>query len=85
MEIISGRQVVCNLKITVIEHETPKPTSLRVFYKTDNITGYKPTKLIVKKPDEYEALVKRCRNELMAIKQKFHNVSEYEEIWEMIN
>lgn len=83
--LFQARQVVCNLKITVIEHETPKPTSLRVFYKTDNISGYKPTKLIVKKPDEYEALVKRCRNELMAIKQKFHNISEYEEIWEMIN
>ena len=84
--ISEARAVVRNLKI--IEQKTdkqPEPTTIRDFYKTDNESGYKPTKLILKKPDEYKALVERCRSELLAIKQKFNSISEYEEIWEMIN
>lgn len=84
--ITEARSVVRNLKIVHQEPDKkPEPTQLRVFYKTDNTSGYKPTRLILKKPDEYEALVKRCRSELLAIKQKFQNISEYDEIWEMIN
>ena len=84
--ISEARAVVRNLKI--IEQKSdkqPEPTTIRVFYKTDNESGYKPTKLILKKPDEYKVLVERCRSELLAIKQKFNSISEYEEIWEMIN
>lgn len=84
--ISEARAVVRNLKI--IEQKLdkqPEPTTIRVFYKTDNESGYKPTKLILKKPDEYKTLVERCRSELLAIKQKFNSISEYEEIWEMIN
>ena len=84
--ISEARAVVRNLKI--IEQNPDKqsdPTTIRVFYKTDNESGYKPTKLILKKPDEYKSLVERCRSELLAIKQKFNSISEYEEIWEMIN
>jgi hypothetical protein len=81
-----ARSVVRNLKIVEVKPDKePEPTTIRVFYKTDNESGYKPTKLILKKPDEYKALVERCRSELLAIKQKFQNISEYEEIWEMIN
>lgn len=39
----------------------------------------------MKQPDEYEALLERCRNELLAVKQKYQNISEYEEVWELIN
>ena len=84
--ISEARAVVRNLKI--IEQKPDKqqkPTTIRVFYKTDNESGYKPTKLILKKPDEYKSLVERCRSELLAIKQKFNSISEYEEIWELIN
>lgn len=84
--ISEARAVVRNLKI--IEQKPDKqtePTTIRVFYKTDNESGYKPTKLILKKPDEYKVLVERCRSELLAIKQKFNSISEYEEIWELIN
>lgn len=84
--ISEARTVVRNLKI--IEQKSdkqPEPTTIRVFYKTDNESGYKPTKLILKKPDEYKALVERCRSELLAIKQKFNSISEYKEIWELIN
>lgn len=84
--ISEARAVVRNLKIIEQKPDKqPEPTTIRVFYKTDNESGYKPTKLILKKPDEYKALVERCRSELLSIKQKFNSISEYEEIWEMIN
>ena len=84
--ISEARAVVRNLKIIEQKPDKqPEPTTIRVFYKTDNESGYKPTKLILKKPDEYKVLVERCRSELLAIKQKFNSISEYEEIWEMIN
>ena len=84
--ITEARSVVRNLKIIEVKPDKePEPTTIRVFYKTDNSGGYKPTKLILKKPDEYKTLVERCRSELLAVKQKFQNISEYEEIWEMIN
>ena len=67
-----ARSVVRNLRIVEIKPDKePEPTTIRVFYKTDSSSGYKPTKLILKKPDEYKALVERCRSELMAVKQKF--------------
>ncbi len=84
--IQEARTIVRNLKIIEQKPDKqPEPTTIRVFYKTDNESGYKPTKLILKKPDEYKSLVERCRSELLAIKQKFNSISEYEEIWEMIN
>lgn len=81
-----ARNIVCNLKI-VDKREDKKPETIpiRVFYKTDDQSGYKPTKLILKNPDEYKQLVERCRHELLSIKNKYQTVSEYSEIWELIN
>lgn len=81
-----ARTIVRSLKIVEEKPDKkPEPTTIRVFYKTDNESGYKPTKLILKKPDEYKMLVERCRSELLSIKQKFQNISEFDEIWELIN
>lgn len=81
-----ARQVVCCLKIVEQKPDKePEATPIRVFYKTGNDSGYKPTQLILKQPDEYKALVERCRKELLTIKQKFHNINEFDEIWELIN
>lgn len=81
-----ARKIVCDLKIVDKREDKKQETvPIRVFYKTDDQSGYKPTKLILKNPDEYKQLVERCRNELLAIKNKYQTVSEYSEIWEMIN
>ena len=84
--IHEARLIVCQLKIVEQDIDNKsKPTAIRVFYKTDGKSGYKPTQLILKQPDEYEALLERCRNELLSVKQKYQNISEYEEVWELIN
>lgn len=84
--IEEAKAVVRNLKIVEQEPgKEPEVTQIRVFYKTDNQSGYKPCRMILKKTDEYKMLLERCRSELLAIKKKFENLSEYDEIWELIN
>lgn len=81
-----ARILVCNIKIVDEKSEKePVQTSIRFFYKTDNDSGYKPTQLILRREDEYKKLLERCSNELRAIKNKFQNLSEFDQIWELIN
>lgn len=45
--IHEARQIVCQLKIVEQDIDNKsKPTAIRVFYKTDGKSGYKPTQLI---------------------------------------
>ena len=60
-------------------------TNIRVFVSTgkrDNT--YTSTKLIVKKQDEYEALLERALAELRAFKVKYSSLSELDEILSLI-
>lgn len=85
------RQVGYIIRLLVIreEHdETEKQIErpeVRVFYKTKENEGYKPTKLIVQKKDEYQALLERARAELRAFKAKYSMLKELESIFELID
>jgi hypothetical protein len=84
--LYEARQVVCNLVIKRVDKQgEEKPTSIRVFHKTDNETGYKPTVLILKNADEYEKLLNRAKQELLAFKNKYSRLSELEKIFEAID
>lgn len=64
----------------------PEKTNIRLIVSTgkrDNT--YTPTKLIVKKQDEYEALLERALAELRAFKQKYSTLSELDEIMGLID
>lgn len=67
------------------ETESCMKPEIRRFYKTKGNEGYKPSEIVFRKQDEYEALVQRCRTELLYVKSKFSNVSEYQEVWNLIN
>lgn len=84
--LFEARQIVCNLVIkkTSDENDLEEVTNIRLFHKTDN-SGYKPLTLILRNEEEYEKLVRRCADELSAIKKKYSHLSEFEEIWELIN
>ena len=47
-----ARHIVCNLVIKE-KSDTPRP-EVRVFFKTDADSGYRPTVLIIQDKDEYE-------------------------------
>lgn len=82
--LAQARQVVCKLKIEIIEQEKQEPTPIRFFYKTDK-SGYKPTSFIVKHVDEYQFLLERALRELEAFKQKYKNIAELEAVFEAID
>lgn len=81
--LIQARDVI---RFLVIEEEkvpTDRP-EVRVMYKTDNTTGYKPVKLIMQDKSEYEKLLARAWAELRAFKAKYSMLSELEEIFNLI-
>ena len=78
-----ARILVCNLVYT--EPETKENTEpIRVFFKPDKECGYKPTKMILRNPDEYQSLLKQCAIDLERIKTKYHSLTEYDWLWEKI-
>lgn len=67
------------------EVEVPKDRpEIRLFYKTDNESGYKPTHIIVQQEDEYKQLLARAYSELRAFKRKYSMLEELQEIFELI-
>lgn len=81
-----ARIILCNIRIAEIKEDNkPQATPIRFFYKTNTTDGYKPTKMIFKNETEYKRLLERCASELRAIKSKYQNINEYNEIWELIN
>lgn len=82
--LIQARDVI---RFLVIEEETV-PTDrpeVRVMYKTDNTTGYKPIKVIMQDKTEYEKLLERAWAELRAFKAKYAMLTELEEIFSLID
>lgn len=80
-----ARKVVCCLRIVKEDGEKEEPTPIRVFYKTDDESGYKPTQIIIKNADEYGKLINRVTNELKAFREKHKNLTEFEQIWKAID
>ena len=81
--IYEARQVVCNLIVHKENGEKQEPTPIRLFHKTEN-GHYKPLTLIVQNEDEYESLLRQCREALQSLKRKYSSLSEYQEIWDLI-
>lgn len=79
-----ARLITRQLVIKEEKVPTDRP-EVRLFYKTDNESGYKPTELIVQKEDEYKALLKRAKMELEAFKRKYAMLRELQELFELID
>ena len=78
----TARLIVCNLVIKRVDRDEDEP-QLRYFYRAEG-PGYKPTAKIIKRPDEYQAMLRRAWNELHAFKSKYSSLSELEEIIALI-
>lgn len=78
-----ARKVVCSLVIRE-QVETLKP-EVRVFYKTDSDSGYKPTVLIMQDKDEYQKLLDRALAELSSFKTKYQTLAELEGVFAAID
>jgi len=73
-------------QLVIKEVEVPKDRpEVRLFFKTDNESGYKPTQIIVRKEDEYKQLLARAWGELEAFRKKYSMLSELQELFEVID
>ncbi len=77
-----ARHIICNL-VFVTENENEEP--VRVFHISTEPKTYKPTKLILQQPDEYQALLKRAKDELYAFQRKYRSLVELEEVFDAID
>lgn len=82
--ISEARLVTRQLVIKEVEVPKDRP-EIRLFYKTDNESGYKPTEIIVRKEDEYKKLLASAYAELRAFKRKYSMLKELQEIFDLIN
>ena len=78
-----ARHIVCNLVIKE-KNDTPKP-EVRVFFKTDNDSGYKPTVLIMQDKDEYQKLLARAHAELNSFRIKYKTLTELDGVFNAID
>lgn len=81
--ITEARLVTRQLVIKEVEVPKDRP-EVRLFYKTDNESGYKPTEIIVQKEDEYKQLLANAYRELRAFKAKYSMLKELQEIFDLI-
>lgn len=63
------------------EKDTPP---VRVFYKTNNGEGYKHVEYVLRRDDEYQALLARAMDELRSFKRKYSMLEELREILDLI-
>lgn len=73
------------LRMLVFTPKSAESPPLRIFHITEVRNVYQPTTMFLKNQDEYQSLLKRAINELNAFKQKYHTLSELEEIFKMID
>ncbi|MCD8190702.1 MAG: hypothetical protein LUD78_10930 [Clostridiales bacterium] len=76
-----ARQIVCHL---VVENDKPQAVETRAFYRAEG-NGYKPTSLIIRREDEYTALVNRAMQDLQAFRRRYESITELEPVFEAID
>ena len=78
-----ARHIVCNL---VIKEKSDIPRSeVRVFFKTDADSGYKPTVMIMQDKDEYRKLLDRALAELNSFRAKYKTLVELDGVFDAID
>jgi len=82
--IQQARHIVCSLVIKETDDDATNKPEIRVFYKTDNSSGYKPTTLILQDKDEYQKLLEKAKAEALSYKRRFEHLAEVDEIIESI-
>ena len=76
-----ARQVLRLLVFT--EPETDEPTKIRVLQKASE--EYVPVRKLIHDKDEYRELLKRAKLELKAFRERYKNLTELEQILELID
>lgn len=78
-----AKLIVCNLKTNVAKDDESEPVYVRVFHQVEN-TNYVPLKVHVSDADSYQRLLAEAMRELRAFKEKYKNLVELKEIFDLI-
>ena len=70
------------IRMLVYEKETKEQPVVRYYAKTETKHVYQPTKQFLVQEDEYQGLLRRALAELEAFKNKYHTLTELENIFE---
>ena len=73
------------IRTLVVRTEQPDDLPVRIFQTTTVRNEYQPMRMFLTDKDEYEALLKRCKNELKDIRNRYKQLSEMEEIFTAID
>lgn len=82
--LLQARQIIQHF-VVVFKDEEESEQKIRSYQITTETNKYEPTRVILQKPDEYMALLKRAKAELEAFKQRYKMLSELEEIFAEID
>jgi len=83
--LIQAREIIRHFVIVTPEETEEEPIKVRSYQVTTQRNVYEPTRVIMQKPDEYLALLKRAKAELEAFKQRYKTLSELETIFDAID
>lgn len=79
-----ARQVLCNLVIKKTDGKKQEREEIRLFHNIES-GHYKLISVIIQNEDEYQSLLRQCREALQTLKRKYSSLSEYQDIWDLIN
>lgn len=77
--LFQARKVVCHLVIRETIQDKKPP--IRFMLQTKNGDGYQPTQIIYRNPDKYQALLQSVLRDLVAIRDKYSNLSELDGVF----
>ena len=82
--LIQARDIIRHF---VIKHTNEKgeEQNIRTFQITTETNHYQETRVIMRNPEEYAALLSRAKEELRNVKRRYKTLSELEEVFEAID
>lgn len=74
-----------NLVYVVREDVNSVPKEVKAFVNTKKKEEYKPIEYVLRSPTEYQKLKDKAMRELMSTRNKYSEVTEYQDIYELID
>ena len=82
--LIQARDIIRHFVIKY-KNDGGEEQKIRTFQITTATNHYEPTRVIMKNPNEYAALLSRAKEELRNIKRRYKTLAELEEVFEAID
>lgn len=82
--LLQARDIIRHF-VVVFKDEEESEQKIRSYQITTETNKYEPTRVILQKPDEYMALLKRAKAELNAFKKRYKMLAELEELFAEID